>query len=89
MLTYNTSLTVKLCRWTAAAWHASATGKYSKKAVKRSYERRKRRAEIRVMDKAEESGYSGPITEEMIMEEMTTEAVETISTKHMQIQLGE
>lgn len=41
------------------------------------------------MDKAEESGYSGPITEEMIMEEMTTEAVETISTKHMQIQLGE
>ena len=74
---------------TFTAWNASATGKFSRKAVKRSYERRKRRAELAAMDKVEAAGFEGEITEEMVMTEMTAAAVEMIEAKHMQIKLGD
>lgn len=64
------------------AWCATATGKYSRKAVKRAYEQRKRKAELRLITQAEESGFEGDITEEMVVAELETEAVDIISSKH-------
>ena len=64
------------------AWCATATGKFSRKAVKRAYQQRKRKAELRLITQAEESGFEGDITEEMVVAELETEAVDIISSKH-------
>ena len=64
------------------AWCATATGKYSRKAVKRAYEQRKRKAELRLITQAEERGFQGDITEEMVVAELETEAVDIISSRH-------
>ena len=70
-------------------WHATATGKFSRKAVKRAYAQRKRKAELRLMTQAEESGFEGDITEEMVVAELETEAVDIISSKHYASKLEE
>ena len=81
---------MRVTRKIMLAWRAASTGKFSRKEIKRSYERRKRQAEIRAMDKAEAVGYEPAlVTEEMIMEEMNAEAEEQIKSRHLKIQMGE
>ena len=68
---------MRVTRKIMLAWRAASTGKFSRKQIKRSYEQRKRQAEIRTMDKAEAVGYElALVTEEMIVEGMNVEAEE-------------
>ena len=57
--------------------------------MKRAYAQRKRKAELRLMTQAEESGFEGDITEEMVVAELETEAVDIISSKHYASKLEE
>lgn len=69
------------------AWCSTATGKFSRKAVKRAYRQRKRKAELRLITQADESGFEGDITDEMVVAELETEAVDIISSNHYATQL--
>jgi hypothetical protein len=70
-------------------WRLQATGKFSSKNVKKSYDQRKRRAELRLISQQEKTGKPPEITDALIEQEVTRDAVETISAKHYARQLGD
>ena len=77
-----------IMRTALVEWHTLATGVFSSKAVAKSYQQRRRRAELRLLGQQEQTGEPPEITEDLIDAEVAREAVEHISEKHYAFKLS-